>query len=255
MPSLSPSWQGAGVAELQWESAAVTHEGKRRPHNEDAVLARPEVGLWLVADGMGGHAAGDVASRMVTEALADVTVDGEFATFVDRVDDALIEINRAIRSHSKAHFSGKTMGCTVVTMLAQANVGVCMWAGDSRLYRVRDGVFTQISRDHDPLEELVERGVLTPEEADDHPDSSVITRAVGGQPELHLDCILFDLAPDDIYLLCSDGLYRELERHEMCEMLLAPDPVEQRVEALLDKSLERGARDNVSIIVATCREA
>lgn len=247
--------RGAGMAELAWESAALTHEGKRRPHNEDAVLARPDAGLWVVADGMGGHAAGDVASRMVTEALAEVTPNGEFPAFVDAVDDLLIDINRSIRAHSDEHFSGKTMGCTVVTMLAQAHVGVCMWAGDSRLYRVRDGAITQISRDHDPLEELVERGVLTPEEADDHPDSSVITRAVGGQPELHLDCILFDLAPDDIYLLCSDGLYREVERHELCDMLDAEDSVAARAQALMDTALDRGARDNVSIIVAVCREA
>ncbi len=243
------------MAELEWDSAALTHEGKRRPHNEDAVLNRPEAGLWVVADGMGGHAAGDVASRMVMEALADVSAKSDFAAFVDAVDDQLIGINRSIRRHSEEHFNGKTMGCTVVTMLAQANVGVCMWAGDSRLYRVREGAITQISRDHDPFEELVERGVLTPEEADEHPDSSVITRAVGGQPELHLDCILFDLAPDDIYLLCSDGLYREVERHELCDLLTAEGSVAALAQALMDTALDRGARDNVSIIVAVCREA
>lgn len=240
------------MSELQWQSAGLTDTGKRRAHNEDAILARPEAMLWVVADGMGGHAAGDVASRMLTETLAKLETGNSFPEFVDRVDDALIQINRDIRSHADEHFGGKTMGCTVVLMLTAANVGVCMWAGDSRLYRLRNGVLTQVSRDHDPLEELVERGVLTPEEADDHPDSSVITRAVGGQPDLCLDCILFDVEAGDVYLLCSDGLYREVERDEMRDILMEADPVHERVQSLLGLALERGARDNVSIIVAEC---
>jgi len=243
------------VSELQWDSAGLTDTGKRRAHNEDAILSRPDARLWVVADGMGGHAAGDVASRLLTEALGGLSTGGSFPEFVDRVDDALIQVNRDIRSHADEHFGGKTMGCTVVAMLSAANVGVCMWAGDSRLYRLRDGVLTQVSRDHDPLEELVERGALTPEEADEHPDSSVITRAVGGQPDLCLDCILFDIVPSDVYLLCSDGLYREVERGEMRDILLGKEPVHERVQVLLGLALERGARDNVSIIVAACEEA
>jgi len=243
------------VSEVQCDSAGLTDTGKRRAHNEDAILERPEARLWVVADGMGGHAAGDVASRMLTEALGELDVDGSFPEFVDRVDDALIQINRDIRRHADENFGGKTMGCTVVVMLSAGNVGVCMWAGDSRLYRLRDAVLTQVSRDHDPLEELVERGVLTPDEADDHPDSSVITRAVGGQPELCLDCILFDIKPGDVYLLCSDGLYREVERDEIRDILCNDGSVQDRSQALLDLALERGARDNVSIIVAVCEEA
>lgn len=243
------------MSELQWYSAGLTDTGKRRAHNEDAILVRPEAKLWVVADGMGGHAAGDLASRMLTEALAALDAGGSFPELVDRVDDTLMRINRDIRGHADEHFGGKTMGCTVVLMLSSANVGVCMWAGDSRLYRLRGGVLTQVSRDHDPLEELVERGVLTPEEADDHPDSSVITRAVGGQPDLCLDCILFDVEASDLYLLCSDGLYREVERDEMRDILSTSDSVQERTQALLDLTLERGARDNVSIIVAACEEA
>lgn len=243
------------MSELQWDSAGLTDTGKRRAHNEDAILLRPEAKLWVVADGMGGHAAGDVASRMLTETLGRLDTAGSFPECVDRVDDALIQINRDIRTHADENFGGKTMGCTVVVMLSAAHVGVCMWAGDSRLYRLRDAVLTQVSRDHDPLEELVERGVLTPEEADDHPDSSVITRAVGGQPDLCLDCILFDVVPGDVYLLCSDGLYREVERDEMRDVLMESEPVHERVQVLLGLALERGARDNVSIVVAACKDA
>lgn len=200
------------MLEMIWETASLTDKGRRRSHNEDAVITRPESGVFVVADGMGGHAAGDVASRMVTESIGAMEVNGSFPRLVDRFEDTMISINKEIRAHSDEHFGGKTMGCTVVAMLARAHVGVCMWAGDSRLYQVRDGEMKQISRDHDPLEELVESGALTPEEADEHPDSSVITRAVGGQPNLALDLIAFEMQPEDVYLLCSDGLYREVLR-------------------------------------------
>jgi protein phosphatase len=242
------------MIEMIWESAALTDKGRKRKHNEDALIALPRDGVFVVADGMGGHAAGDVASRMLTEAVATMSTDASFPTLVDRFDDTMIEINRQIRSHADEHFGGKTMGCTVVAMLAAGEGGVCMWAGDSRLYRVRDGEMVQVSRDHDPLEELVESGALTPEEADDHPDSSVITRAVGGSPDLHLDIIAFDVQPGDVYLLCSDGLYREVERDEIHQMLGNEEPVDRTADKMMNLSLERGARDNVSLIVVRCRE-
>ncbi|HSG89976.1 MAG TPA: protein phosphatase 2C domain-containing protein [Pseudomonadales bacterium] len=240
--------------EMIWETAALTDEGKRRAHNEDSILARPDDGIFVVADGMGGHAAGDVASKMVTDAVAAMPANGSFPRLVDRFDDTLIDINRQIRAHSDAHFGGKTMGCTVIAMLARRDVGVCMWAGDSRLYQVRDGEMRQISRDHDPLEELVESGALTPEEADDHPDSSVITRAVGGQPDLCLDIIAFKMLPEDVYLLCSDGLYREVLRDEIHQILGNEEPTENTARTLMNLALERGARDNVSVIVVRCHE-
>lgn len=238
------------MSDIIWEAEALTDQGCRRSHNEDSILSRAGDGIFVVADGMGGHAAGDVASQMVTDALAGVTTEGSFPTVVDRFDDAMIDINRAIRQHSEEHFGGKTMGCTLISMLSERGVGVCMWAGDSRLYRVRDGEMVQISRDHDPLEELVESGAITPEQADEHPDSSVITRAVGGSPELYLDIIAFDVLPRDVYLLCSDGLYREVLRDEIHQILGNEEPAERTAKTLLNLSLERGARDNVSVIVA-----
>lgn len=242
------------MREMIWETASLTDLGKRRSHNEDAVIARPEAGIFVVADGMGGHAAGDVASRMVTDSVAAMDVNGSFPRIVDRFENTMISVNKEIRAHSDQHFDGRTMGCTLVAMLARAHVGVCMWAGDSRLYRVRDGEMKQISRDHDPLEDLVESGALTPEEADEHPDSSVITRAVGGQADLYLDLIAFDVLPDDVYLLCSDGLYREILRDEIHQILGNEEPAEQTAKTLMNLALERGARDNVTIIVVRCHE-
>lgn len=242
------------MTDIVWEAEGLTDQGCRRSHNEDAIYSRPGDGIFVVADGMGGHAAGDVASTMLVESVEGMDTIGSFPTLVDRFDDTLIDLNRRIRAHADEHFGGKTMGCTLISMLASNGVGVCMWAGDSRLYQVRDGEMVQISRDHDPLEDLVESGAITPEQADEHPDSSVITRAVGGQPDLHLDIIAFDIQPGDVYLLCSDGLYREVLRDEIHQILGNEEPVERTAKTLLNLSLERGARDNVSVIVARCHE-
>lgn len=236
-----------------WEVSALTDAGRRRSHNEDAILERAGDGIFVVADGMGGHAAGDVASRMLVDAVARIDADLSFPGLIDRFEDAIIAVNREIRAHSDEHFNGKTMGCTLVSMLATADTGVCLWAGDSRLYRIRDGEMEQISRDHDPLEEMVESGALTPEEADEHPDSSVITRAVGGDARICLDIVAFDVRPEDVYLLCSDGLYREVRRDEISQILGNEEPADRTAERLLQLALDRGARDNVSIIVARRR--
>jgi serine/threonine protein phosphatase PrpC len=236
------------TASVQWITASETHPGVRREHNEDAILARDAEGLWVVADGMGGHEAGDVASRMVVDALAALEVKERLADVVDQVDDALLDINLRLRAHAAEHFGGRTMGCTVVGMLVREGAGVALWAGDSRLYRLRDRELVQVTRDHSPLEELVEQGAMTEEEAEKHPDANVITRAVGGQSELCLDIVLFDVQPGDTYLLCSDGLYREVSYAEI-GALLAGEDVAEVVRLLLDLALQRGARDNVSLIV------
>ncbi|MEE4361732.1 MAG: protein phosphatase 2C domain-containing protein [Pseudomonadales bacterium] len=232
-----------------WETAGVTHEGRQRPHNEDAWVARADAGLWMVADGMGGHAAGDIASRLVADAVQALDGQADLPALVDRLDDALTRTNVEIRAYADRHLEGRTMGCTVVSLLAQGDVGVCLWAGDSRLYRLRAGELLQVSRDHDPFQDLVERGALTPEEADARPEASVITRAVGAQPELHLDLMAFDTAPGDVLLLCSDGLYRELSGEEIARHLGAAQSVQEIAQAMLDGALDRGARDNVTVIV------
>lgn len=237
---------------LHWTTAAETHRGMRRQINEDAILVRPEVGLWVVADGMGGHEAGDVASRMVTEALSGIDRGRTLSRFVDDVDDTLIAINKQLRALASEKFEGRTMGCTIVALIAGARVGVCLWAGDSRLYCLRDGELRQITRDHSPLEEALEQGLMSAEEAAEQTESNVITRAVGGQDELHLDIVVFEVEPGDTYLLCSDGLYRELNDRELRD-LLSDGTVERSVGELLDCALERGARDNVSIIVSRAK--
>jgi len=118
----------------QWDSAWQSHKGNRRKSNEDSVLARPDVGLWVVADGMGGHMAGDVASQAITDALAGVKLEGVLTEDVDRVEDTLVAVNDELRLHAQTRCQGGTVGSTVVTLLVRDEVGVVLWAGDSRLF-------------------------------------------------------------------------------------------------------------------------
>ncbi|MFZ5724206.1 MAG: PP2C family protein-serine/threonine phosphatase [Pseudomonadota bacterium] len=240
-------------ASIRWACAGRSDRGAKRKINEDSILVRTEAGIWLAADGMGGHEAGDVASRMVAEAVARVRVEGKFSQVVDRVEDALVQVNHDIREHSARAFGGRTMGSTVVSMVACPRLGVCLWAGDSRLYRFRDGGLDQISRDHSEVQELLDRGLLTPEEAAVHPHSNVITRAVGGAPELYLDVMIFDIRAGDIFVLCSDGLYNELN-HDEIRQAIAGD-VDATADRLLQLALAKGARDNVSLVVVRAEAA
>ena len=231
-----------------WQTCALTDVGVRRKHNEDAIISRPEAGLWAVADGMGGHEAGDVASKLVTEALSGIPRAENFSVFVDQVEDALLTANHALREHAAREFAGRMMGSTVVVMTADQGYGACIWAGDSRLYQLRDGELQQISRDHSQVQKLVDAGVLSEEEAESHPNANVITRAIGGSPDLVLDVVLFDIRPGDRFLLCSDGLYNEVDKADLAAGMAVED-VEAAARQLLTGALDAGARDNVSVIV------
>lgn len=231
-----------------WESAELCHRGNRRRNNEDSVLSRPDVGLWVVADGMGGHMAGDVASQAITDALARMPVAGNLADDVDRVEDTLLTVNDELRLHARTECQGGTVGSTVVALLAGGEVGVALWAGDSRLYRLRAGRLEQVTRDHNPVSDLLDSGVVS--EADAlAADTNIITRAVGGQACLNLDVAVFDLKSRDTLLLCSDGLYREVDNETLIAEL-AGENLDDVVERLLARCLQGAARDNISLVVA-----
>lgn len=238
---------------IRWISAAATDVGSKRRINEDALLERPEAGLWVVADGMGGHAAGDVASHAVVHPLSLVQRPDALADFVEAVEDALMSVNQQLRDYATQELGGRTVGSTVVVLLLSARTGVCLWAGDSRLYRLRGGQLSRISRDHSAVQEMVDAGAITQEEADRHPKSNVITRAVGGSERLLVDAAVFAPETGDTYLLCSDGLYNEVAEDVIRRKLaLAP---EDAVKQLLDEALHNGGRDNVSMVVVRLEEA
>jgi protein phosphatase len=236
------------TTEFRWTSAARTDTGCVRQINEDAVLDAPERGLWAVADGMGGHAVGDLASRMVIERLAAMTVRSPIA----EARAQLLDVNAQLRAEA-AKRQVSRIGSTVVLLAARDGACAYLWAGDSRIYLLRRGRLTQLTRDHSHVEELKARGQLTAEEALHHPAQHLITRAVGALDLLELDEDSVDLRDGDTFLLCSDGLSNDVSEAEIASELSEAD-CELAAQRLLEIALARGGRDNISVIVARAED-
>ncbi len=232
---------------FEWTSYCISHVGRVREVNEDACLSLPEKGLWVVADGMGGHDAGDVASWMVVDALRDVGGYDRFSEFVDDVEQRLQRVNTQLVEKAREIAAEATIGSTVVVLLAWGNHSVCLWAGDSRLYRYRGGRLVQLTRDHSEVEELIERGIVSRQNAGSHQLANVITRAVGAGSELFLDAELSEVMAGDRYLLCSDGLNKEVSDREIRECMATPN-AEKICETLVNTALRRGCRDNITVL-------
>lgn len=233
---------------ISWVSSVRTDVGCVRTVNEDAVLAKPEIGLWAVADGMGGHKVGDIASSKIVDALAALSTSSRLSDSVDVIEDCLHEVNQLMLEYAQIMFDGSTMGSTVVAMVIRGRIGACLWVGDSRLYRLRNHQLVQLTRDHSQLEEMIELGLITREASDAHPNRNVITRAVGVEAPLYVDMTLFTTQIGDSFLLCSDGLYNAVSPEEIIESMKQRD-VQQCTDELMEKALQQGARDNVSVIV------
>lgn len=233
---------------LSWVSTAITDTGKMRKLNEDSMLDQPEIGLWVVADGMGGHSAGDVASQMIVSSLNKVSEGIELKQIINDIEDRLIEVNRSLIDKADDLQKRTTIGSTVVVMLAYDKYCIYIWAGDSRLYRLRDGDLRQMTTDHSQVELYVQKGLISREEAAIHPHGNMITRAVGATDDLFLDMDIQEMQANDRYLLCSDGLTKHVSDSEI-EDILANDTHEQSCKTLIDLTLERGATDNVTAIV------
>lgn len=239
---------------LHWTSAAATHVGHVRSINEDAFLDRPDINLWAVADGMGGHHAGDVASSSIVRALNDIKPGTRLSKFINDVEDRLLGINSRLRNMADEHKDNRTIGSTVVAMLASAHHCAFVWAGDSRAYLLRDSSINMLTRDHSQVEELVARGLLIPEEAENHPASNIITRAVGAANYLVVDVNIELIKNGDTFLLCSDGLYKHLKAADLPDIMRQPN-LQKAAHDLINLTLERGATDNVTVVLARAEEA
>lgn len=230
-----------------YRSRAVTHPGAVRAHNEDAFVDRPDLGLWAVADGAGGHQSGEVASAAVAEALGGIPPGLPAAEVLQEVRIRLEATHQDLLARSGQRGPGVLMATTVVVLLAQQGHFACLWAGDSRAYLLRDGVLTQVSRDHSLVEDLLESGAITPEQAARHPQANVITRAVGADAEmLDLDKRSGPLRPGDRFLLCSDGLCKTLDDARIAELL--GGDTEDGADRLIEAALLARATDNVTAV-------
>lgn len=226
-----------------FSSVARTHVGHRRQINEDRMLDCPERGLWAIADGMGGHRGGDLAAEIVIGALREVT-DAERMPTTQSIEAALHHANRRIREHALA--AGGPIGSTVVVLHIVNDRACLFWVGDSRGYRIRSQHLEQLTRDHSLVQELVDAGAISEEAAATHPQANVITRALGIEAELAIEKRAFSTLPDDILLLCSDGLSRSLRAD-------TAKSAETRGAALADQLLETALHldgsDNITVVV------
>lgn len=234
---------------MRVECASRTHVGLKRKINEDSILVDSARGLWAVADGMGGHEAGEVASAMVVQALSALpAAEEDIDDLVGGAVHALRQVNRDLIELARTEGNGRTIGTTVVGLIVAGGFFRCFWVGDSRAYRMRDGLMTRISRDHSLVQQLVDSGMLRAEEAEHHENSNVVTRAVGVASEVDVDLIEGECVAGDLFLLASDGLTRVVDDLEIAAELQRSAP-EAAADTLLESVLERGAPDNVSLII------
>lgn len=235
---------------MSFESVSRTHVGLRRKINEDSLFADPERGLWVVADGMGGHEAGEVASNMVTDALRCLPPVRDIEELAAKAVEALHRVHLELvdLAGSDGRAKSRSIGTTVVGLAIEAGAYCCFWAGDSRAYRLRADEITRVTRDHSLVQTLVDAGMLRPEEADTHENANLITRAVGVGEKFDVDIVRGDARSGDQFLLASDGLTRLVPDDQLAAEL-GSGPPDRVADTLIETVLARGAPDNVSIII------
>jgi len=232
---------------ISWfEAGAATHVGKVRHNNEDNYLIHPRAGLWAVADGMGGHLSGEIASGIVVEELGAVSPPASAAALLASCEAQLVAANGRLRELSRQH--NGTIGTTVVVLLVHDRHYACVWSGDSRIYRIRAGAIEQVTVDHTEAQELIAAGSLTAAEARTWPRRNVITHAIGVADDPELEMVDGGLLPGDTFVLCSDGLTAHVDDNEILAAAAGAAP-QEACDALVALTLDRGAVDNVTVVV------
>ena len=245
------------------ESKSVTDVGRKRPLNEDSYCSNDEEGLYVVADGMGGHAHGEVASRIAVQTIeefiqltsgdADVTwpygIDEELSLNGNRLKTSIRFANQKLLEHAKSRSDCEGMATTVVAVLVENDAAEIAHVGDSRVYLVRDGAIRCLTSDHSWVNEQVLSGVIDSDQARNHPLRNVVTRALGGKPELEVDVQSLKLLSGDRLLLCSDGLTTMLDDDAILEIVLADAGALEQADVLVAAANENGGDDNITAIL------
>jgi protein phosphatase/serine/threonine-protein phosphatase Stp1 len=228
-------------------SWATTHPGAKRTVNQDAYVNRPDVGIWAVADGAGGHQGGEIASGMLRQALDLLPGLLDGPDLMARVRTAVSDTHMELRRMAEARGPSVMMASTVVALIVRDTHYACLWAGDSRAYLLRNGRMHQITHDHSLVQELLDTGKITAAEADHHPHGNIITRAVGADDSLVLDKVSDQVRNGDRFLLCSDGLFKTLTEIEIAKLLEA-GAEESPTQAMIAAALAQHATDNVTAV-------
>ncbi len=244
MDDVPPVENASQRLNLMWQSTSKSMLGFVRSVNEDSLLDAGEENLWVVADGMGGHSFGDVASRTIVDQLQTFRRGDDLQSNIDDLKARLAHAHELCRSNG----DGKMMGSTVVALFVHDPYCFFLWAGDSRVYRYRGNQLQQMTEDHSLVQELVTIGELQKEDMDKHPSSHIITRAVGVHSDLDLQVSYAPTQPGDRYLVCSDGLYKDVTEQEISDGM-SKTSIAESLDCLIDLALERGGSDNTTAII------
>lgn len=243
---------------MQFRAAGLSDTGLAREHNEDCFGIDGEAQLYVVADGMGGHSFGEVASRISVDSIVGFVAS---ATPVEAADDVdLTQQSRRLRSaivQAQGDVLGaieedeslRGMGTTVVGLLLDGEIGSLAHVGDSRIYRLRGGSLEQLTQDHTWVNEQVQAGYLTAEQARTHPLRNVVTRALGGEADVSVEVAELPVEVGDVFLLCSDGLTGMLRDTEIAALLQSGEDLDEICKSLIDAANERGGGDNITVVL------
>ena len=233
-------------------SAGLTVTGKVRRHNEDAILVRDDLGLWVVADGMGGHSAGDYASALIVDRLGALRRDGSVFDFIEAIEDALVQVNTDLIATANTR-GVDIIGSTVVLLVHHKDFMLCGWVGDSRAYCVENGRLEQVSTDHvhGMKDDVTQFGGLP---SQPQAGAGVLTRAIGAEDQLFVDWQIAGCRAGMQFVLCSDGINKEMSDAEMEAQCRPQDPPQTVLNNLLGVALGRAARDNVSAVVVRLQD-
>src|SRR5207244_1825984 len=247
---------------MQVKSFGLTHVGRQRQHNEDSFLVEDKARLYLVADGMGGHAAGEIASRIAVDSISEFILhskeddgtwphayDEHYRRSTNKLMAAVRMANTQVLEAMRKDARLRGMGTTVVACLADADTMSFAHVGDSRAYLIREGQLSRITNDHSWVFEQVQAGMLTEAGAEKHPLRNVITRALGGALSVTPDASEVESRPGDVYLLCSDGLTGMVPEDEILRVVSENEDLEKACQTLIDLANERGGLDNVTAIL------
>ena len=228
----------------------VTDTGRVRTRNEDSFICVPEQNLWVVADGMGGHDSGDFASTTITEQASKFIQQSSLEDSILVLEENFLHSNELI--HQKAEKLGKntTIGSTVASLFVWDDLAFVLWAGDSRVYRFRENELLRMTEDHSYVEELVRMGKLSETEAESHPAANVVLNAIGIENNIIIDMEFSHILHEDLFILCSDGLFKDLPEAEIGHILSDQNAsVEQLTQALLTAALDAGGSDNCTVVL------
>lgn len=248
MNVLPSALRQAGDVVNEWRSEAFTHVGKVRTLNEDRFLDMPEHGLWVIADGMGGHDAGDISATATVRALAAVAENAKLLT-MKAITNALQCVNLEIHTDMKSR--GQFGGCTVAGLLMSQCEAHVFWAGDSRVYRFGEGHLKQLTRDHSVVQDMIDMELIQADQAARHPQANVITRAVGVADHLDLETLCVPRTAEEEFFLCSDGITNEVSTSDISKALKLPHS--KALAEIMKLALAAGARDNMTAINVSCR--